>query len=370
MKKILVIDDADFILDTTATILKFEHYEVFVAENGKLGLEMAKSNMPDLILCDISMPVMDGYQLLEAIRFDSKLNRTPFIFLTAFADKSNVRLGMEKGADDYLVKPFSRDELIAAINAQFKKHEIVEMQLEEKVKKLGKSIITILPHEFRTVLNQISGTAKFMNVNYNSIQADEILELTNDIIDSSARLLKITENYLIYSRLESFSHSKSKKLMLRQSRTDEPNAILRDIAESIAGNFERITDLVVMEDVNDIYLQVSTESYHKIIHELIENAFYFSEIGSQVIIKSQIIDQQFIEIQIIDSGRGMSDEHLSSIGAMIQFERDIYEQQGIGLGLIISRKIVELHDGKFEIKSTIGKGTKISFTLPYAKLIN
>lgn len=369
MKKILVIDDADFILDTTATILKFENYEVFVAENGKAGLEIARENSPDLILCDISMPIMDGYQLLEMIRFDPKLNRTPFIFLTAFADKANVRLGMEKGADDYLVKPFSRDELIAAINAQFKKHEIVEKQLEEKVKKLGKSIITILPHEFRTVLNQISGTAKFMNVNYNTIQSLEILELTNDIINSSARLLKITENYLIYSRLESFSHSKSKKLMLRESRTDEPIAILKDIAELIAGKFNRTEDLVIIEDVNNIYLQVSTESYHKIIHELIENAFYFSEIGSQVIIKSQIVDNGFVEIIIIDSGRGMSEEHLSSIGAMIQFERDIYEQQGIGLGLIISRKIVELHDGKFNIESTVGVGTKITFTLPYGSFL-
>lgn len=370
MKKILVIDDADFILETTATILKFENYEVFVAENGKIGLELAKSNNPDLILCDISMPIMDGYQLLEFIRFDPKLNRTPFIFLTAFADKANVRLGMEKGADDYLVKPFSRDELIAAINAQFKKHDIVEQQLEEKVTKLGKSIITILPHEFRTVLNQISGTAKFMNVNYNSIQAGEILELTSDIINSSARLLKITENYLIYSRLESFSHSKSKKMILRESRTDEPIAILRDIAELIAGSFERVNDLVILEEVSGIYLEVSTESYHKIIHELIENAFHFSEPGTQVIIRSNFIDNDFIEIQIIDSGRGMSEEHLSSIGAMIQFERDIYEQQGIGLGLIISRKIVELHDGKFLVESKVGMGTKISFTLPYSKLID
>jgi len=368
MKKILVIDDADFILETTATILKFENYEVFVAENGKIALEIAKEHSPDLILCDISMPVMDGYQLLEMIRFDPKLNRTPFIFLTAFADKANIRLGMEKGADDYLVKPFSRNELIAAINAQFKKHEIVEKQLEEKVTKLGKSIITILPHEFRTVLNQISGTAKFMNVNYNNIQENDILELTSDIINSSARLLKITENYLIYSRLESFNSSKSKKLMLRESRTDEPTAILRDIAEVIAGKFDRVADLIIMEDVKDIYLQVSTESYHKIIHELIENAFHFSEDGSQVIIKSQLVGSNFVEIQIIDSGRGMSDEHLSSIGAMVQFERDIYEQQGIGLGLIISRKVVELHDGKFTIESVVGKGTKITFTLPYSKL--
>lgn len=369
MKKILVIDDADFILDTTATILKFEGYQVYVADNGRIGFDIAKKHTPNLILCDISMQEVDGYQLLELIRNDSNLNRTPFVFLTAFADKSNIRLGMEKGADDYLIKPFSRDELIASINAQLKKHDIVEKQLEEKVTNLGKSIISILPHEFRTVLNQISGSAKYMNINYQTIHPADILEFTNDILDSSSRLLKITENYLIYSRLELFSHSSTKKKMLREFKTDEPLAVIKDISQIIAKNVNRLDDLVINDNINNIYVEISTESFHKIIHELVENAFTFSTIGTEVKIDLQIIDDEFIEIQIIDSGRGMSEEHLSSVGAMIQFERDVFEQQGIGLGLIIARKIIKLHDGHFEIKSNIGNGTIVKFTLPY-KLIN
>ncbi len=127
--------------------------------------------------------------------------------------------------------------------------------------------------------------------------------------------------------------------------------------------------MVINDNINNIYVEISTESFHKIIHELVENAFTFSTIGTEVKIDLQIIDDEFIEIQIIDSGRGMSEEHLSSVGAMIQFERDVFEQQGIGLGLIIARKIIKLHDGHFEIKSNIGNGTIVKFTLPY-KLIN
>lgn len=369
MKKILVVDDADFILETTAAILKFEGYEVYTAENGKLALNLAKVNQPDLILSDVSMPEIDGFELLEQFKNDDLLKRIPFIFLTAFADKSNIRLGMEKGADDYLIKPFTRDELIASINAQFKKYQIVELQYEEKVTRLNKSIITSLPHEFRTVLNQISGTTKFLNLNHNKVKPDEILELTNDILKSAERLNKITENYLIYSRLESFILSND-KLNLKEFKTDEPLAMIYDIGEMIAGKFNRLNDLLIKGDIENIYLQVSTESFYKVLNELLDNAFNFSKINSKVEIIVSQIDENFLKFCIIDKGRGMSKQQTESIGVMIQFERDVYEQQGIGLGLAISKKIVELHDGLFSIESEVGYGTKVTFTLPYKKNIN
>ena len=367
MSKILVVDDAEYILETTAAILRYEGHEVEIADNGKTAFSIAIQFMPDLILSDISMPEMDGYQFLEKIRYENSLNSTHFIFLTAFADKTNIRLGMEKGADDYLIKPFSRDELVAAINAQFKKHQKVEQQLEEKVTRLGKSIITILPHEFRTVLNQISGTAKFINVNYRTVNHEELVELTQDIISSSERLLKITENYLIYARLESLAYSNTKRLVLRSFKTDEPTALVHDISQIIADRFARLDDLEVYGTFNDIYLEVSTDSFHKILNELIENAFYFSEKGTKVIISASYKNDSFIEFKIKDYGRGMSEEHIASIGAMIQFERDIYEQQGVGLGLTISKKIVEMHDGEFTTESKVGIGTEITFTLPYKR---
>jgi len=369
MKKILIIDDAEYILDTTAAILKFEGYQIQTSTNGKLALNLLKEFHPDLILCDISMPKMDGFAFLEKIRLDNNYKRTPFIFLTAFADKSNVRLGMEKGADDYLVKPFTRDELISAINAQFKKHQYLEQQLEEKVTKLGQSIVTVLPHEFRTVLNQISGTARYINSNYNSISADDLFELTNDILSSTERLIKITENYLIYARLESFTYSKTKRLLLRSFKTDEPIPIIKDIALHCAKKYQRESDLIFEEGIQNIYCELSTESFYKIFSELIDNAFSFSEKGQSVKISSKIISDNFIEFCIEDKGRGMSENQINSIGMLVQFERNVYEQQGLGLGLSISKKIVELHDGEFKIDSKIGNGTKIIFTLPFKKLI-
>ncbi len=363
MKKILVVDDAEFILESTSTLLRFEGYDIITASDGIEGVEAAFKHKPDLILCDISMPRLDGYGVLEKIRTSPETLTTSFIFLTAFTDKSNMRAGMEKGADDYLIKPFTREELLAAIEAQFKKTSFIEKQLQEKVDEVGRSITNSLPHEFRTVLNQIVGSAKYLNANPSNVDAEEIKELSDDIISSASRLLKITENYLIYSRIEVFLSSKEKRRQLRTFRTDEPSAMMVDIASLIAERYERLDDFDFYGTVDNIMIEVSTESFHKIIDELLDNAFKFSESGTSVILNISS-DEKFLEISIQDNGRGMSVEQMSNVGALVQFERNVYEQQGVGLGLSIAKKLVELHDGIFEIKSEVSKGTEVCVKLP------
>jgi two-component system, sensor histidine kinase and response regulator len=367
MKKILVIDDADFILESTSTLLQFEGYEVFTAIDGISGINTAKSCNPDLILCDISMPGINGYGVLDEIRDSKELATTPFIFLTAFSEKANMRMGMEKGADDFLVKPFTRDELLAAINAQWNKHSLIEKQMQEKIEEVGRNLTYALPHEFRTVLNQVVGSAKYLNGNSENITTDIIKELSEDIISSTQRLLRITENFLIYVQIESFASNPEKKKSLRTYRTDEPIAMLVDIAMSISEHQDRYDDLKVGDYIEHIAVEISTESFHKIINEIIDNSFKFSEKGTSVIV-NQFLEDNFLFVEIKDSGRGMSQEQISNIGAYIQFERTIYEQQGVGLGLVIAKRLVELHDGFFEIISEEGKGTNIRFSLPYINL--
>jgi CheY-like chemotaxis protein len=363
MKKILVIDDAEYILESTSTLLGFEGYEVITASNGYDGIEKSISENPDLIICDISMPGIDGYGVLNAVREGNKTKSIPFIFLTAFTDKSNLRAGMEKGADDYLFKPFTRDELVASIEALFKKNSVIEDKYNERIEVINQNITNALPHEFITVLNQIIGSAKFMNSNYESITKDDIKEISSDIIISTQRLLKITENYLIYLRIESFNNSKNKKNHLRKFRTDEPAGIIIDVANSLALLHNRKNDIEINGIVTEFGIEISSESFYKIIFELIDNAFNFSKSGSNVLI-NMYIEENFFNVEIIDSGRGISEDQLSKVGAYIQFEREIYEQQGVGLGLSIAKKLVELHDGIFSIESKIDEGTKIKFSLP------
>jgi CRP-like cAMP-binding protein/CheY-like chemotaxis protein len=123
MKKILLIEDNPDMRDNTAEILDLANYVVVTAENGKIGVDLAKQEKPDLIICDIMMPDLDGYGVLHILSKDPKTAGVPFIFLTAKAEKSDMRKGMNLGADDYLIKPFDKMELLNAIETRLKRSE-------------------------------------------------------------------------------------------------------------------------------------------------------------------------------------------------------------------------------------------------------
>lgn len=129
MKKILLIEDNEIVRNNTAEILELSNYKVEMAENGKLGLAKAIAFKPDLIICDIMMPELDGYGVIHAVQKNEALKNTPFIFLTAKTERSDFRKGMELGADDYIVKPFSGTELLNAVNSRIKKHEALKEDL-------------------------------------------------------------------------------------------------------------------------------------------------------------------------------------------------------------------------------------------------
>jgi len=132
-KKVLVIEDEPSIRNNIMLMLKVERYAASGAENGRVGLELARSDPPDLILCDVMMPEMDGFAVLEALRAEPRLAEIPFIFLTALDDRSSTRRGMNLGADDYLPKPFTRNELMEAVNSRLKKFDNLTQALAARL---------------------------------------------------------------------------------------------------------------------------------------------------------------------------------------------------------------------------------------------
>ena len=151
MKKILLIEDNEALRDNTAEILSLANYEVSTAENGKVGVEMAMANPPDLIICDIMMPVLDGYGVFQIISKNLELQHIPFIFLSAKSERNDLRKGMEMGADDYITKPFSDSELINAIRARLEKTKLLKAQG-------GKGIVAN-PSRHRSALHGIRCTS-------------------------------------------------------------------------------------------------------------------------------------------------------------------------------------------------------------------
>ena len=134
MKKVLVIEDNKEILENTAEILELSNYDVVTAENGKIGIERALTDRPDLILCDIMMPELDGYGVLHMVQSHPQLQHTPFIFLTAKTDLSEIRKGMSLGADDYIPKPFDPTDLLTAVEGRLKKASLIRTEIAEGIR--------------------------------------------------------------------------------------------------------------------------------------------------------------------------------------------------------------------------------------------
>ncbi|WP_213521974.1 response regulator [Nonlabens sp.] len=134
MKKILLIEDNPVVRENTAEILELENYNVTTAENGKKGIEEALKHLPDIIICDIMMPVLDGYAVFESLSQHVKTAHIPFIFLTAKSEKAEIRKGMNLGADDYLTKPFQENELLEAVVSRLKKYSFLEQEFSKDIK--------------------------------------------------------------------------------------------------------------------------------------------------------------------------------------------------------------------------------------------
>jgi len=131
MKKVLVIEDNRDILENTAEILELSNYDVIMAQNGKEGIEEALKTRPDLILCDIMMPELDGYGVLHMVQKNPELEQTPFIFLSAKTEKDEIRKGMALGADDFITKPFDPTDLLNAIESRLRKSELAKRKISQ-----------------------------------------------------------------------------------------------------------------------------------------------------------------------------------------------------------------------------------------------
>lgn len=365
MEKILVIDDTKTFVKGISSILESRGYNVLQAYSGEEGILLANNENPDLILCDILMPYIDGFEVLEAVRENDNISTTPFIFITAFSDRNYHRYAMEKGADDFLLKNQIEDRLLLTIRAQIDKKDRIQKRFYSRMKLVSKNISYALPHEFRTALNEINNLGNYLDQMSDRIDKNEIKEIANDILQSNKRLMKITENFLVFARIQEFHDNPEQMKILRTFRTEEPISIINNIAETIADNYNRESDVCVESGNDHIALEISSENFFKIFSELLDNSFKFSGKDDMINVHHWINDE-FMFFEINDNGRGMSDLQIKNIGILSQFERDIYEQQGAGLGLTIAKSLVELHGGTFKIISKQGVGTDIVMKLHIA----
>lgn len=363
MAKILVIEDAEYLAQGIARILELEGHEVLVARTGREGIELALEHKPDLILCDLALPEVDGIGVLQAVRHTEELASVPFIFLTARIGSAEARAALQAGADDYLTKPITGQALLQIIRHHLERSTSLQSEYKQRLSELEQSLTYALPHEFRTALNGILGAATYLQVFADRLTPEELRELSEDIRTSARRLLRLTENFLLYARTDFLANAPELVEQLRQFTTDEPSVILQDVALMKAEEYNRATDLRFSLTALNLRLAMPSEHFAKIAEELLDNALKFSPPGSPVSIHTWRAENYFWA-EIRDRGPGIPPELPQRIRAYYQPGRLLHEQQGVGLGLTLVKRLVELYGGTFEIESPSDGGTRVVFGLP------
>ncbi len=354
MESVLIIEDESDLLEEIVDTLRFEGFKVFKAQTGEEGLRVAREKKPDIILCDIVLPGMNGFDILNELKNDDNYHLVPFIFITAKTERVNLRLGMDLGADDYIIKPFARQELINSVNARLKKVKAVR----NTVNVLKEQVVASLPHEFRTPLNAILGFSKIIHEDIENYSSTEVSEMAGHVFKSGIDLFRLSQKYLTY--IDIISHEQQFYFDIVNNIKD----FINDVAWEVATEHDRVADLKTC--LINCPLSLIENHFRFALREIIENAFKFSRKGTKVGIEMLEQDGK-CQIIINDKGVGFPDGAVSRINAFQQFSAGNFSRKGVGLGLFLAGKIIEKNRGVMNIYSVQGEGTKVILVVPSAR---
>jgi two-component system sensor histidine kinase/response regulator len=352
MKTILLIDDDQAVLSTFSLALGRHGFRVITASAGEEGLCLARRHFPDLVLCDVNMPGTDGRTVLQILREDPDLAAKQFVLITGNTPDLTPRIGMELGADDFLVKPFSVDALIRCIEARLRRADVHGRVAEAMVRQLRSSLRSTLPHEFFTPLAGILGLVDVLRMEIAQFRPGEIQEILDDIERSGQRLHRTLKNYLFILDLDSVKTHSSADLELSAAQARQ---LLASAAGYATNRHQRSGDISI--SVEDSPLLRLPPDLAAIVEELVDNACSYSRTGTPILVQLSATG-----MIVTDRGRGMTADEIQQIAAFRQFDRKKYEQQGLGLGLVVVQKLATRNGIQFKIKSEPGKSTEAALT--------
>ena len=389
---ILIVDDLPKNIQVLGSVLKNQNYKLEFATNGLKALEWLEEKEFDLILLDIMMPEMDGYETCEKIRMIDKYKDTPIVFLTAKTDKDSVVKGFEVGGHDYVTKPFDANELLARvkIHLELKQakqklkdvNEWLEAKVEERtlelnnlnqelkkanhsLDQLNKELISldyekseflkIISHEIRTPLNGLVGILKVIKSDIND---EELLKYFEYIDVSSSRLEKFSLQALLITELRTNNRS------IEKVEIDIKESIKNIIQQDLHKKSIIKKNLNILFDINPANLKVfaDQELYVKSIENIIENAVQFCRPGGNVIIKGYDSNSSTC-IEIKDEGPGFSEKALNNLFKLFS-PGENHIDMNMGLDLALVQLVMKTHDGSIEVKNRDKNGAIVKLCFP------
>jgi len=345
-KNILLVEDNEEVREELNDILIMENYHTIKASDGKIGLQLAIENIPDLIISDVVMPDYDGFTMYKYLQDNVTTERIPVVFLSAKATDKDIRKGMNMGGYDYLTKPVSTEDLLLSVKTNLQKIEKSKCISSE----LKTDLSCTLSHELRTPLNSILGFSEYLAGNHQTMSYSQTDEFAKYIYSGAKRLAKLTEDLLLFSELkiEKTSFEKSAHLLKREKL--DTKKCIEEVMCKEEGVQERINDIAL--EIDPVTILFNKRLYEKIVSNVLNNALKFSKKGNQIKIKSKIELGGYI-FEIFNEGIGLNEEHISEIDSFTQFDRKKQEQQGAGLGLATIMLIAELAGVDIHIDSCL-----------------
>ncbi len=370
---VLIVDDVPENIQVISNILYQKDINVLIAQSGKEALNIISRKPPDLILLDILMPEMDGFEVCEYLKHDPTTKDIPIIFLTAKTQTDDIVKGFELGAVDYITKPFHPAELISRVSTHLelkKSRDLIiaqNQQLAEQNRQLQElnatkdKFFSIVAHDLKNPFSTLVTLSGILKDGLGNYGVDQIEKYAQMIYQTSERGYNLLENLLEWSRSQTGSirfHPESVKL--KEIVTKSLNVL-----ENHAKN-KHIS--IHSEIPEDMLAFVDVKMLATIIRNLVSNAIKFTERGGNVNIGAKDTGEQ-IAITVSDTGVGITEEHMKKL-----FRIDTYlstagttGEKGTGLGLTLCKEFIEKHGGKIWVKSEVGKGSHFTFTLPKVK---
>jgi two-component system sensor histidine kinase/response regulator len=352
---ILIVDDNPQNLQLMGSIIYEKGYNVSVSSSGGNALESISQELPDLILLDIQMPEMDGFEVCKILKSNSITKDIPIIFLTAVTDTENIVHGFEMGAVDYITKPFNKEVLIARIathvELKFSREKLTELNATKD------KFFSIIAHDLRNPTFALKLLLHQMITDYSSFSKEEIILYLNGLQDASENLHELLEDLLLWSK------SQWGGLVVKAEKLNLRTVVNTKIAQCNSAARNKNIDIksTVKEDV---YVTADEMMLQTILLNLVSNAIKFTNNDGLIEISAEPIDQ-LIKVSVKDSGSGMNETELNglfSIDSGINL-RGANKEEINGLGLILCKEFTERNGGVITVKSEKAIGSTFSFTV-------
>ena len=361
---ILIVDDNQTNIILLQAILKRAKYNTLSVTNGADALRIMQEKQPDLVLLDIMMPEMDGYEVARRKDQTESIQNIPFLFVTALSDTNSMVKGFKAGCSDFITKPFNTEEILIRI-----RHQIINVEnrriinsKNEELKSLIRNrdkLYAVVAHDLRSPLGTIKSVLEILDENLSSETIGfELYDLLHATTESADELFGLLENLLFWTRTQMGKLIFQPKDMLI---SDAVNDAIK--ATSSMANIHKI-DISFNDTTANATVFADKNMITTVIRNILVNAIKFSDEETSIEIETKFIDGH-LSCSITDHGCGMTDDIKQALQQQIGITTTgKHQEEGTGLGLTLCREFIRTHKGNLSFTSELNIGTTFTFTIP------